>query len=98
MGFWNNVKDGAGLGLGGSFGARIGWELGGWVVTWLKRLVVLLVIGLAGLYHKVDSGFFSSAKTSKPVAVKKQGAYQTPTEAPRAKAGGAHLGNGDRTG
>lgn len=86
MGFWNNVKDGAGFGLGGSFGARIGWELGGWVVTWLKRLVVVLVIGLAGLYHKVETGFFNTAGTGKPVAVQKQGAHQPPVAVPRAKA------------
>lgn len=86
MGFWSNVKDGAGLGLGGSFGARIGWELGGWVVTWLKRLVVVLVIGLAGLYHKVESGIFSFAETNKPIAVKTQRESQTPLVRPPAKA------------
>lgn len=36
---WNFIKRGFGYGLGG----RIGWELGGLLWTWARRLILLVV-------------------------------------------------------
>ena len=70
MGFWRSVKEGAGYGFGGSLGARIGWELGGWIVTWLKRLVIVIGLAVLGAWPKLQ-GYFSGP-VEQPTVVKKE--------------------------
>lgn len=70
MGFWRRVKEGAGYGFGGSLGARIGWELGGWIVTWLKRLVIVIGLAVFGAWPKLQ-GYFSGL-VERPIAEKKE--------------------------
>ena len=45
MSFWQKVKDGFAYGLGGSFGARIGWEVADFLVTWVRRILFVLFAG-----------------------------------------------------
>lgn len=69
MGFWDSAKTGAGLGMGGSFGARVGWELGGWVVTWLNRLIILVPLAI----YNCQGHFKEPAPSAdKPAVVKKE--------------------------
>lgn len=44
--FWNTVKKGFGLGFGG----RIGWESGGLVWSWLRKLVSLAMLAAAATW------------------------------------------------
>lgn len=48
MGFFNDVKKGAGLGLGGGFAGRIGWELGGLVWRLMRRAALALMMIAGG--------------------------------------------------
>lgn len=48
MGFFNDVKKGAGYGLGGGFGGRIGWELGGLVWRLMRRAALALMMIAGG--------------------------------------------------
>ncbi len=44
--FWSTVKKGFGLGFGG----RVGWEAGGLLWSWLRRLVAWVMLAAAATW------------------------------------------------
>lgn len=76
MSFFRDVKKGAGLGLGGGFAGRIGWELGGLVWRLMRRaaLALLMIAGgsLAYCQHA------DRMAQQPPAAVKAVPAKQSP--------------------
>ena len=44
---WQKIKDGFAWGLGGSFGARLGWELADILITWARRIILFILAGSA---------------------------------------------------
>jgi hypothetical protein len=59
---WNFFKQG----LAGGFGANLGWHAGNFVIRWVRRLVLLFVVG-GGATYWLNSIDPNSLLDKKPV-------------------------------
>lgn len=69
MGFWGQVKRGLAYGLGGGLGWSIGTAIGNFIVTWIKRILfVTLVGGGAGTANMIYQNQRTDGPKEKPAA------------------------------
>lgn len=86
MSFFRDVKKGAGLGLGGGFAGRIGWELGGLVWRLMRRAALALMMIAAGSLAFCQHSERMAQQS--PAAVKAAPAKQSPKSVDKVGDGG----------